>query len=451
MKGRSRAGVALRVPKCVNLSPDPCHRGGGGEKSALSVFRIRGGRPLHGRVRVAGRKNAAVAVIPAALMAETPSTLLNLPEIGDVKTYVEILRALGAEVEEGGGVLRVGANGLARTRAPDVLARRMRASYYLLGALLARYGRVEVPFPGGCDIGSRPVDQHIKGLRALGAQVEIEHGVIRATAKKLRGASVYLDTVSVGATINIMLAAALAEGTTVIENAARESHVVDVANYLNAMGGRVSGAGTDVIKIHGVSRLKGAEHTVIPDEIEAATYMIAGAATGGEVTVENVIPKHLEPVSAKLREAGMEVRENGDTVTVRGTGRPRAVHIKTLPYPGFPTDAQQPMSALLAIAEGTSTVTETIWDGRFKHVDELKRMGTNIRMEGRTAIIEGVERLTGAAVHASDLRAGAALVIAGLVAAGETAISGCAHIDRGYERMDEKLRSLGADIVRTEE
>lgn len=415
----------------------------------VSRLLIRGGRPLRGRVRVAGRKNAAVAVIPAALLGHGPSVLENLPAIGDVRTYAELLQSLGAEVRmDAPGRWRLAANGLTRARPPYALAKRMRASYYLLGALLARYGEAEVPLPGGCDIGFRPIDQHLKGLRALGATVTIEHGVVRVSASRLRGAEIYLDTVSVGATINLMLAASLAEGTTVIENAARESHVVDVANYLNAMGARVAGAGTDVIKIHGVPRLTGAEHAIIPDEIEAATYMIAAAATGGEVLVENVIPKHLEPVSAKLREAGMVVEENGDSVLVRGTGRPRAVNVKTLPYPGFPTDAQQPMTALLSVASGTSMVTETIWDGRFKHVDELKRMGTNIRVEGRTAVIEGVERLSGAPVQATDLRAGAALVIAALTAEGVSEIAGCHHIDRGYERIEEKLRALGADINR---
>lgn len=421
-------------------------------RDPLSRLVIRGGRPLRGRVWIAGRKNAAVAVLPAALLAEGTSLLENIPAIGDVHTYAEILRCLGARVEAvGPSRLRLSANGLASASPPYQLVKRIRASYYLLGVLLARYGQAEVPLPGGCDIGFRPIDQHLKGLRGLGAEVSIEHGVIRARASRLRGASIYLDTVSVGATINIMLAASMAEGMTVIENAARESHVVDVANYLNAMGGRVVGAGTDVIKIKGVPRLEGAEHAIIPDEIEAATYMIAAAATGGEVQLENVIPRHLEPISAKLREAGMEITESGESILVRGTGRPKAVNIKTLPYPGFPTDAQQPMTAFLSVAEGTSVVTETIWDGRFKHVDELKRMGMRVRVESRTAVIEGVRRLSGAPVVASDLRAGAALVVAGLMAEGETEISGVSHIDRGYEDMEGRLRSLGADIARAGE
>jgi len=326
------------------------------------------------------------------------------------------------------------------------LSKRLRASYYLLGALLGRFRQAEVPLPGGCDIGQRPIDQHIKGLRALGADVNIEHGTVRGRAERLEGTAVYLDVTSVGATINIMLAASLAEGTTVIENAAKESHVVDVANYLNSMGAGIVGAGTDVIKIKGADRLSGSTHAIIPDEIEAATYMIAAVATGGDVVVRNVIPKHVESITAKLRETGATVEENGDYVRVVANGRPRAVNIKTLPYPGFPTDAQQPMTVLLSLAEGTSYVSDNVWESRFKHVDELKRMGTNIRVEGRTAVIEGVQRLMAAPVRATDLRAGAALVIAALVAQGETVIEDTEHIARGYEFMDAKLKALGASI-----
>lgn len=392
-----------------------------------------------------------MAVIPAALLGEGESLLENIPDIGDVRTYVEILRELGVAVERAGPhAWRIRSNGLVAPSPSYELAKRMRASYYLMGVLLARYGEAEVPLPGGCDIGQRPIDQHLKGFRALGAEVSIEHGVVKLRARRLQGARIYLDTVSVGATINIMLAASMAEGVTVIENAAKESHIVDVANYLNAMGGHVVGAGTDVIKIKGVDRLTGAEHAIIPDEIETATYMMAAAGTRGDIILENVIPKHLEPISAKLREAGVEIEENGEWIRVRNSRRLRAVNVKTLPYPGFPTDAQQPMTVLLSVAEGTSVVTETIWDGRFKHVDELKRMGTNIRVEGRTAIIDGVERLSGAPVHATDLRAGAALVLAGLIAEGETEVWGVDQIDRGYERMEEKLSALGADIRRVE-
>ncbi len=414
---------------------------------------VHGGHRLEGAVRAGGRKNSAVAVIPAALLCDGPSSLENLPAIDDVGVYSQLLEALGARLQprperNGGLTLTIDPRGVRRTVADHDLGKRLRASYYLLGVLLARFGEAEVPLPGGCDIGLRPIDQHLKGLSALGAQVRIEHGAIRARATRLEGTTIYLDVISVGATIQLMLAATLAAGVTIIENAAREPHVVDLANFLNAAGARVQGAGTDVIKIRGVSRLSGATHAIIPDEIEAATYMIAAAATRGDVVVENVIPKHLDPVTAKLQEAGVTVEENGDYVRVRADRRPRAVHVKTLPYPGFPTDAQQPFTVLLSLAEGTSIVTETVWEGRFRHVEELKRMGTLIRVEGRTAIVEGVERLTGAAVRASDLRARAALMVAGLAAEGTTEISGIEHIDRGYERAVDKLRGLGARLVR---
>lgn len=412
---------------------------------------IRGNKQLRGRVRAGGRKNSALAVIPATLLAEGESAIENLPHIEDVRVYTDILRAVGADATLVNGTLRVNPGaGSIDTAGPYDLCKRMRASYYLLGVFLARYGRAEVGMPGGCDIGPRPIDQHLKGFRALGAEVSLEHGVIKAWADRLVGTTIYLDVVSVGATINIMLAASLAEGTTVIENAAKESHIVDLANYLNAAGARIQGAGTEVIKIRGVESLSGVQHSVIPDEIEAATYMIAAATTGGDVVVENVIPKHLDPVTAKLAESGVQVMENGDSIRVVGNGRPRAVNIKTLPYPGFPTDAQQPMTAFLTTAEGTSLVTETIWEDRFRFVNELNRMGANIRVEGRTAIIEGIPRLSGAPVQATDLRAGAALIVAGLSADGETVISNIEHVDRGYERMAEKLRELGADVSRVD-
>lgn len=413
---------------------------------------IRGGRPLNGSVRAGGRKNSAVAVLPAALLAHGPCRIENVPEILDAATFLDVLAVMGAEVARPTPTTAiVSANGLDAGRVPYDLMKRLRASYYLLGVLLGRYGEAQVPLPGGCDIGQRPIDQHLKGLRALGAEVEIRHGVVHARARRLRGARLYLDVTSVGATINVMLAAVLAEGTTVIENAAKEPHVVDLATFLDAMGARVVGAGTDVIKVHGARQLHGCEHALIPDEIEAATYMMAIVATGGDAVVANVIPRHLEPISAKLREAGATVEESGDFVRVAGPPRPRAVNVKTLPYPGFPTDAQQPMTALLALAEGTSTVTETIWDGRFKQVDELKRMGTRIRVEGRTAIIQGIDRLSGAPVQATDLRAGGALAIAGLAAEGVTEIAGIEHVDRGYERLDAKLAGLGADVRRHHE
>lgn len=424
----------------------------------MSKLIVTGGSRLSGRVRAGGRKNSAVAILPATLLAEGPSTIENIPLIQDVCVYCDILRSLGAKVEirpgNGGPFdsprVTVDPSGLRWCAPPQELVQRLRASYYLIGVLLAKYGRAEVPFPGGCDIGSRPIDQHIKGFTALGARVRVEHGVVVAEAPRLVGAPVYLDVVSVGATINIMLAATLAEGRTVIENAAKEPHVVDLANYLNAAGANVKGAGTDIIKITGVERLTGVSHSIIPDEIEAATYMIAAAATRGDVIVENVIPKHLESVSAKLVETGAVVEENGDFIRVAGTDRPRPVTVKTLPYPGFPTDAQQQITALLSVASGTSIITETVFEGRFKHVDELKRMGADITVEGRTAIVQGVDHLTGATVRATDLRAGAALVVAGLMAEGETEISDIEHIDRGYERAVEKLTTIGA-VLRREE
>lgn len=416
----------------------------------MAKLRIKGGVPLTGKVRAGGRKNSAVAVIPAALLATGPSILDNIPNIHDVKTYKDILRSLGASVDQVGlHSVRIDPAGLDSPAPPHGPVKRMRASYYLLGVLLGRLGQARVALPGGCDIGQRPIDQHLKGFRALGADVEIEHGLVNLNAKNgLKGAPVYLDVVSVGATINIMLAAALAEGTTTIENAAKEPHVVDLANYLNAMGARVIGAGTDVIKIRGVPELKGAEHAIIPDEIEAATFMVAAAATRGDMVITNVITRHLDPVIAKLREAGAEIEENGDWLRVRMRGRPKAVNVKTAAYPGFPTDAQQPMTAMLSVAEGTSMVTDTIWESRFKHVDELQRMGTQIKVEGRAAIIYGVERLTGTEVTATDLRAGAALLVAGLAGEGETIIQGIEHIERGYEAIHDKLGKLGAQVER---
>jgi len=415
----------------------------------LEKLVIRGGKKLIGSVKVSGAKNAAVAVMPAALLTDETCVIDNLPYIADVIMLAEILKQMGAQVTlEPRGRITINAAGVSSCRADYDLVRRMRASYYLLGALLGRFGRAEVAFPGGCEIGARPVDQHIKGFQALGADVSISHGLIKAYADKLVGNEVYLDVVSVGATINIMLAAVKAEGTTTIVNAAKEPHVVDVANFLNSMGANIKGAGTDTIKIKGVEKLHGCEYTIIPDQIEAGTFMIAAAATRGDVKITGVIPKHLEAVSAKLLEMGMYVEEGDDYVRVIGTGRPRKANIKTLPYPGFPTDLQQPMSVLLSVAEGTSIITENVWESRYRHVEELRRMGAIIRVEDRNAIIEGVEKLTGAQVEATDLRAGAALVIAGLIAEGVTEVTNIIHIDRGYERLEEKLRSLGADIER---
>jgi len=410
---------------------------------------IRGGKRLIGSVKVSGAKNAAVAVIPAALLTDETCVIDNLPYIDDVIMLAEILKQMGAQVTlEPKGRITINSTGVSSCRADHELVRRMRASYYLLGALLGRFGRAEVSFPGGCEIGARPVDQHIKGFQSLGADVSIGHGLIKAYADKLVGNEIYLDVVSVGATINIMLAAVKAEGSTTIVNAAKEPHVVDVANFLNSMGANIKGAGTDTIKIKGVKKLHGCEYTIIPDQIEAGTFMIAAAATQGDVKVKGVIPKHLEAVSAKLLEMGMYVEEGDDYVRVVGTGRPRKANIKTLPYPGFPTDLQQPMSVLLSVAEGTSIITENVWESRYRHVEELRRMGAVIKVEDRNAIIEGVEKLTGARVEATDLRAGAALVIAGLMAEGVTEVTNVKHIDRGYERLEEKFRSLGADIER---
>jgi len=419
----------------------------------LSKLVVTGGHRLIGRIRVGGRKNSAVAILPATLLADGPSIVESVPDIQDVSVYCDILRHLGAKVthfpvrDSEAPRVMIDPRGLAQGTPPESLAGKLRASYYLLGVLLARYGQAEVPFPGGCDFVTRPIDQHVKGFTALGATVKVEDGIVKARAPgRLVGAHVYLDVVSVGATINIMLAATLADGVTVIENAAKEPHVVDLANYLNAAGAQVKGAGTDIIRITGVTRLEGATHALIPDEIEAATYMIAAAATDGDITVENVIPKHLESVSAKLAETGAEVEDNGDYIRVKGNGRPRPVAIKTLPYPGFPTDAQEQITAMLTVASGTSLVTETIWESRFKHVDELKRMGARITVDGRMAVVEGVTRLTGASVKATDLRAGAALTIAGLMAEGETEILDIEHIERGYERPVEKLSSVGAKL-----
>lgn len=416
----------------------------------MSRLVIHGNRPLKGIIPVSGRKNSAVAVIPAAVMASGPSVLGNIPDIADVRTSLQILDALGASWKwTAPHTLWIDPRPLHTQRVPAALGKRMRASYYFLGALLGRLGEAVTPVPGGDDIGQRPIDQHLKGFAALGATATVAGGDIRVGATRLEGARIYLDVVSVGATINLMLAAVLTPGVTVLENAAREPHVVDVANFLNAMGAYVTGAGTDVIKIRGVEELHGAEHAVIPDEIEAATYMIATAGTGGDVLLENVVPQHLEPVTAKLREAGCEIREEDETIRIRAEGRPRATQVKTLPYPGFPTDAQPPMTALLSVADGTSVVTETIWENRFHHAAELRRMGARIRVEERTAVVQGVERLEGADVReVSDLRSSAALVVAGLIAHGTTRIFGLEYLDRGYEALVEKLSGVGAYIER---
>ncbi|MEG1256274.1 UDP-N-acetylglucosamine 1-carboxyvinyltransferase [Clostridium sp.] len=410
---------------------------------------INGGNPLFGNVNIDGAKNAAVAILPAAILAaKGVCTIDNVPNIEDINCLEIILKYLGCKVEAGCNCISIDSTDIVTTNATIPEVRKMRASYYLLGALLARFKKARVELPGGCPIGDRPIDQHIKGFEALGATVTIEHGAVNIIADKLVGTTIYFDVVSVGATINIMLAATLAEGVTILENAAKEPHVVDVANFLNTMGANVKGAGTDVIKITGVEELSGCNYSVIPDQIEAGTFMIATAACGGEVVLNNVIPKHLESISAKLVEMGVEVVEHDDSVTIKSQKELKGVNIKTLPYPGFPTDVQQPISTLLTIAQGRSIVNESIYECRFKHVDELKKMGANVKIEGKIAIIDGVEKLTGAKVRATDLRAGAALVIAGLSAQGKTEVEGIEHIDRGYLYIEEKFKALGADILR---
>ena len=414
---------------------------------------IHGRKPLKGDIYISGAKNAAVAVLPAALLIEGSCRIENLPDIKDTRILEETLTQLGAKVTfEDRNTVLIDSTDVNSYIASYDMIKSMRASYYLLGALLGRFGKAEVALPGGCNFGHRPIDQHIKGFEALGAKVVIENGMIKLTAEKLTGNQIYLDVISVGATINLMLAAVMAEGTTVIENAAKEPHIVDTANFLNAAGADIKGAGTDVIKIRGVKSLKGGNvHSIIPDMIEAGTFMIASAATDGDVTVRNVIPKHLESLSAKLQEMNINVEEGDDWIRVTGgNGTIRKVNIKTLPYPGFATDLHPPVTVLLCLADGNSTITESIWPQRFQYVDELRRMGAKIRANGGMAIIEGPVTLTGAQVNAIDLRAGAAVVLAGLAAEGKTEVSNVKYIDRGYENFVEKLQSLGADIARIE-
>lgn len=409
---------------------------------------IEGQHRLEGEVTISGAKNSALAILTGTILTDSECTIKNLPNIKDVAYIKDMLLQLGAKVTSSDDVMTINTSGVNKHSIDFEMAKKMRASYYFLGALLGRFKKAEVAFPGGCNIGVRPIDLHIKGLEALGAKIKISHGIIKAKATELIGASIYLDVVSVGATINIMLAACLAKGTTTIENAAKEPYIVDLANFLNAMGANIKGAGTDIIKIKGVTALHGCEHTVIPDQMEAGTFMAAAAVTKGDVLIKNVIPTHLEAISAKLREMGAEVTEYEDSIRVKNSGRPKAVNIKTLPYPGFPTDMQQPISVLLALSDGTSIITESIFESRFKYLDELKRMGAKINVEGRVAVIEGVNKLSAAPVYATDLRAGAAMVVAGLVAEGKTEISNVDHIDRGYEKLEEKLNNLGAKIYR---
>ena len=413
---------------------------------------VKGGKRLCGEVSVSGAKNAAVAIIPAAILVNGICTIENVPNIKDVQVIVKILEYMGAGVTYlDAYTLQIDCREIKRNIEPCDLMRKMRASYYLLGALLGRFCEANVTMPGGCHFGTRPIDQHIKGFEALGATVCQENDLIQARADKLCGTSIYLDTVSVGATINIMLAAVLAEGVTTIENVAKEPHIVDLANFLNAMGAKVKGAGTDVIRITGVSGLKGGTYSIIPDQIEAGTFMVAAAATCGDVLVKNIIPKHMESVSAKLTEIGAKITEYDDSIRVVGSPNIAKVNIKTLPYPGFPTDMQPQIVSLLSVSKGTSVVTEGVWDNRFQYVAELLKMGADIRVEGKSAHINGVEKLQGASVRATDLRGGAGMVIAGLMAEGTTEITELEHIDRGYEKMEEKFKALGADICRVSE
>ena len=416
----------------------------------MTKYLIQGGNPLHGAIQISGAKNAAVAIIPAALLVDGVCRIENVPQISDVTLILQILRELGADVRTvNRTTVEVDCSHIRNRQVPYELARRIRASYYLVGALLSRFGWAEVPLPGGCDLGGRPVDQHIKGFVAMGAEVDVRSGLICARVPggaRLSGGPVYLDIVSVGATMNIMLAATLADGMTIIENAAKEPHIVDLANFLNSMGADIRGAGTDVIKIHGVSRLRGGTYSIIPDQIEAGTYMAAVAAAGGEVLIKNVIPKHLDCITAKLVEMGVDVEEQDDAILLRREGAMTRVNVKTMPYPGFPTDMQPQIAAVLCVARGTSVLTEGVWDNRYRYVDEFRRMGAHIQVDGKVAVIEGVDHLTGAPVHACDLRAGAAMIIAGLAAQGTTEIDGVYHIERGYETIVEKLASLGANI-----
>ena len=413
----------------------------------VEQYVIKGGIPLNGEVEIGGAKNAALAILAAANMTDETVYIDNIPDVRDINAMLEAMEGIGTKVERlDRHTVTVNGSGLENCIVENESMKRIRASYYLLGALLGKYKKAQVPLPGGCNIGSRPIDQHLKGFKAMGAATRIEHGFIIAEAEKLHGAHIFLDMVSVGATINIMMAASMADGNTIIENAAKEPHVVDVANFLNSMGASIKGAGTDVIRIKGVKSLHRTEYSIIPDQIEAGTFMFAAAVTGGNVVLRNVIPKHLEATSAKLLELGCEVHEYDDAVRVISHGRLQNTHVKTMPYPGFPTDMQPQIAVSLALAEGTSIVTESIFENRFRYVDELARMGASIKVEGNVPVISGVEKFTGARASAPDLRAGAALVIAGLAAEGITIVDDIYYIERGYENLDQKLRGLGAQI-----
>ena len=412
---------------------------------------IHGGNRLFGEVEISGAKNAAVAIIPATLLAQDVCRIENVPNISDVSCMVKILSQMGAQIKYiNKHTIEINTKTVNSYIVPHEMTKQLRASYYLIGALLGRYNRAKVALPGGCNFGVRPIDLHIRGFELLGATALVENAMINASADHLTGSPIYMDKVSVGATINIMLAAVKARGLTIIENAAKEPHIVDLANFLNAMGADVRGPGTDVIKIHGVQNLHGCTYSIIPDQIEAGTYMVAAAASGGDVIVKNVIPKHLESITAKMVECGVEITEYDDAVRVKSNGEFKKCNLKTMPHPGFPTDMQPQMAVLLSIAKGTSVISEGVWDNRFKYLDQLMRMGANVQVDGTIAVIQGVNELTGAPVRADDLRAGAAMIIAGLAASGITEIEDIIYIDRGYEDYVEKLRNLGADIYRKE-
>ena len=419
----------------------------------MTKYIVQGGSPLFGEVHISGAKNAAVAILPAALLVDGVCRIENIPQISDVTVLLKILEQLGAKVRVlNRSDVELDCRHIVTTRAPQELAHKLRASYYLIGALLGRFGEAEVSMPGGCNFGgTRPIDQHVKGFAAMGATVrEGDYICAAAEGGRMRGANIYLDVVSVGATMNIMMAAALADGTTVIENAAKEPHIVDLANFLNSMGADVRGAGTDSVKINGTDSLHGGTYTIIPDQIEAGTFMDAAAATQGEELVKKVDPKHLESITAKLIQCGVDIVEYDDSVLVRSNGRPNRCNVKTMPHPGFPTDMQPQFTTMLSIAEGTSIVSEGVWDNRFQYVEQLARMGANITVNGKAATIEGVECLNGSPVKADDLRAGAAMLIAGLIAKGTTEIENIIYIDRGYDNVVGKLKSLGADIIRVD-
>lgn len=417
----------------------------------MEQYAIKGGSPLVGEVEIGGAKNAALAILAAATMTDETVLIENVPDVRDTNVLMQAMQSIGVMIDRvDRHTVKINASQINGHKIADDYIKRIRASYYLIGAMLGKYKKAEVVLPGGCNIGSRPIDQHIKGWKALGARVDIAHGLIIAEAKELKGNHIYMDVVSVGATINVMMAAVMAEGTTIIENAAKEPHVVDLANFLNSMGANIKGAGTDVIRIKGVSRLHKTEYAIIPDQIEAGTFMFAAAVTKGDITVKNVIPKHLESISAKLMEIGCEIEESDDAVRVVASKPLGHTHVKTLPYPGFPTDMQPQMAVTLGLSQGTSIVTESIFENRFRYVDELTRMGASIKVEGNTAIIDGVKKYTGASISAPDLRAGAALVMAGLAAEGFTVIDEIQYIERGYEDFELKLQNLGAQIEKVE-